>query len=761
MRLNTTTGTLETSGLAETQNFSIKVTGKAFKILLDGLYADKVAAVIRELSTNAYDAHLAIGKGDTPFEVRLPTVFNPTFIVRDFGVSMSHEQTMRLMSTVFDSTKDSSNNQVGAFGLGSKSPFALVDTFSLTVILDGEKRMYSAFFGPDGIPSIALLGREATTQPRGVEFQMTIEVRDVHAFRERALRILQWFPTIPKVYEGTARLTINHPKELASGNGWKILDYHTYSADHSGAMARQGCVVYPLTAASIPALPFEHRSLMDASIVIDFAIGSLDVAANRESLSYDPQTCSNIIARLNAVSNEIVDHYGKAIKDAPTLWEAGKAKIEAMSGSGLPRRLSGLLSNTKWQGTTPVTSFSFPLIKKKLKDDHTIEFSSYCWDSWRISRGGQAVYLDGFAESQGDRLAWDYGDDKLKIYFSLTDDRPTYEGRRIRDAHQANEAVLLCVVNEEDHAKKILEALGSPTNFAWTKDLPAPVIAPRLPMAKRGKTKKEEVKVREIQYVQGVYELQTEKVVALDGVATYVFMRDGRYRGLGLDGTASADVYDLSRALGSARTAGFMTTIPTPLYGISTTYQKRVEAFDDWKPLMERMKPLFTDYEDKLYEEVERQNIDRFASQDTWVAYLLNKGLASVSSILKSGPLHDLHKLLVDNNIDPRKGSAPKKSYSDFLWLGAKLGLDSATINTNVDRRLQKSAILTALTAASKACTGAYPLIAAHPSYGPSANRDRTAYIAEYIEAINALRDMRAAQAAAKLSTVSTANTNP
>ena len=48
-------------------NFTIKTSSKAFKILSDNLYADKVSAVIREYSTNAYDAHVEADCADKPF----------------------------------------------------------------------------------------------------------------------------------------------------------------------------------------------------------------------------------------------------------------------------------------------------------------------------------------------------------------------------------------------------------------------------------------------------------------------------------------------------------------------------------------------------------------------------------------------------------------------------------------------------------------------------------------------------------------------
>src|SRR5688572_9715845 len=54
------------------------------------LYSDVTTAIIREYSTNAYDAHVMAGVSD-PIEVTLPSMMSPEFIIRDHGVGMSLE----------------------------------------------------------------------------------------------------------------------------------------------------------------------------------------------------------------------------------------------------------------------------------------------------------------------------------------------------------------------------------------------------------------------------------------------------------------------------------------------------------------------------------------------------------------------------------------------------------------------------------------------------------------------------------------------
>ena len=85
MKLNTKVNVIERSADFEQSNYTIEATAKAFSILSDQLYSNKVRAVIRELSTNAYDSHVDAGNGSKSFEVspneeRGPTCHNHPMI---------------------------------------------------------------------------------------------------------------------------------------------------------------------------------------------------------------------------------------------------------------------------------------------------------------------------------------------------------------------------------------------------------------------------------------------------------------------------------------------------------------------------------------------------------------------------------------------------------------------------------------------------------------------------------------------------------
>ena len=78
------------AGAQSVDAFTIKASAKAFQILSSNLYSNPLGSMIRELSTNAYDAHVMVGKADEPFHLTLPNSLEPSFKIRDFGPGLSH-----------------------------------------------------------------------------------------------------------------------------------------------------------------------------------------------------------------------------------------------------------------------------------------------------------------------------------------------------------------------------------------------------------------------------------------------------------------------------------------------------------------------------------------------------------------------------------------------------------------------------------------------------------------------------------------------
>ena len=305
------------SNVGEVGDFKIKASAKAFSILSSGLYANKIRAIVRELSCNAVDSHVAAGKQDTPFDVHLPNDFEPWFAIRDYGTGLSHEQVTQIYTTYFESTKTASNEFIGALGLGSKSPFAYTDNFTVTAVQNGKKGIYSAFINGNGVPSIAQMMTEETDEPNGVEVKFSVNDRhDYSKFRDEARQVYTYFKLRP-VVSGYKDFQFNTEE-------YDTLDIvpgvHSYKHGHR-SRAVMGNIGYPIEIPNADKVLGELRTLLNCGLELHFAIGELDFQASREGLSYIPQTIEAIKVKLVAVNSALTTVLAKEADAIENLWE--------------------------------------------------------------------------------------------------------------------------------------------------------------------------------------------------------------------------------------------------------------------------------------------------------------------------------------------------------------------------------------------------------------------------------------------------------
>jgi hypothetical protein len=302
------------SNVGEIGEFRIRNSAKAFNILSSGLYANKIKAIIRELSCNAIDSHTAAGT-DKPFQVHIPTQLEPWFSIRDFGTGLNHEQVSNIYTTYFESTKTESNAFIGALGLGSKSPFSYTDNFTVTAIKDGHKGIYSAFINDQGVPSIALMSEEDTTEPNGVEVKFSVNDRyDFHKFEEEARSVYKWFNVQPEI---TGASVIVSKMTYDSEN---IIPGVHSSEQLRRSMAVMGNIAYPIEVPQAENSLEGLHKLLNCGLVMEFGIGELDFQASREGLSYIPLTVDSIRNKLKQLNNSLTDVLAKEANEIDCAW---------------------------------------------------------------------------------------------------------------------------------------------------------------------------------------------------------------------------------------------------------------------------------------------------------------------------------------------------------------------------------------------------------------------------------------------------------
>lgn len=319
-----------TSGDMETTNVTISQDEGDMTMIMDvltsTLYTDKISAQLREYGCNGYDANVEAGNQAKPIKVRLPNRLDQSLSIRDFGFGMTKEQIAKVFCQVGRSTKRNSNEFTGMLGIGSKAGLAYGDQFMVVSYVKGHKVVYNVY-RDQGKIKMAQLQEDASTDPDGIEIKIPVRMADMPEFVRKAERVFRYFKVRPDVTGAT--ITWADRSHEFGGKGWRF-------TGKGESVAIMGNVGYNLdgTAMGLPMdvdpyyrtgiLTNEQKfaMLVKAGVELDFTIGELEIAANREGLQYRDTTKKAIIARLQMMIAEVAQVFSQKVTGAKNLWEA-------------------------------------------------------------------------------------------------------------------------------------------------------------------------------------------------------------------------------------------------------------------------------------------------------------------------------------------------------------------------------------------------------------------------------------------------------
>lgn len=328
MIINSTPDNIATLGnVAEVSEFKIRNSAKAFGILSSGLYANKIRAIIRELSCNAVDSHVAAGTPGILFDVHLPTQLRPYFSIRDYGTGLSHDQVLNIYTTYFESTKTASNDFIGALGLGSKSPFSYTDNFTVIAIKDGRKGVYSAFINEHGVPAVAVMGQGDTEEPNGVEVKFAVtDFDDFRKFNYEASQVYRYFSLKPNFTGAEVNIsTVEYEDEAIVPN---VFQRKNQNYNQHGNRAIMGNIEYPIDLPNKRGIDAELTFIDDKGIDFFFDIGEIDFQASREGLQYTEKTLKSILDKYKLVSDVLAEKFAKEAKEIKNAWKLAQFIVE-------------------------------------------------------------------------------------------------------------------------------------------------------------------------------------------------------------------------------------------------------------------------------------------------------------------------------------------------------------------------------------------------------------------------------------------------
>ena len=309
------------------QAFRIAASREAFDTLSSGLYNNQIGAIIRELSCNAYDSHVAANKQNTPFTIHLPNRFEPFFSIEDYGIGLSEEGVYDLYTTYFGTNKTDSNDFIGALGLGSKSPFCYTEGFSIVSTYNGVRTTYGCYLDENGPAvqkqiSVPHIDEDepffAQSMNNGVKVSFPVKMQDCEEFKNNANKMLEFFDPLPECNE---KLNVKKSNYILKTESWGVRKKDG-PYDSSQVRAIQGKVVYSVGTIDKSKLSYEEQQLLNEKLDLFFPIGELSVAASRETLKNDERTVQNILNRIKGISETYAEQIKAQLSEKKTLWEA-------------------------------------------------------------------------------------------------------------------------------------------------------------------------------------------------------------------------------------------------------------------------------------------------------------------------------------------------------------------------------------------------------------------------------------------------------
>lgn len=312
-------------------------------ILGSTLYSDKIAAVLREYGTNAFDAHVEANIRDRPISVTLPTFEDRNLSIRDYGHGLSHDDVFGVFKQFGGSTKRESNAVAGMLGIGSKSGWAYRNSFTVISRHDGMRRTYVATAGDAGKPGdISLFAEEiCDLDDSGLEIKIAVKYEDVKAFQHKAVDVYKNFSPRP---------LFNIPLE------WNDTKYEYQTADGAIAPALpasdvstrwcavMGCVTYPI---NLQLLKLSNSARFCTGL-LKISIGEVDVAASRESLKYSTRTVTYLETKIRALLDAFVMSQIKEINNsATTMWQKRllSQKLNSIGVTNVTQMFGNLCAN--------------------------------------------------------------------------------------------------------------------------------------------------------------------------------------------------------------------------------------------------------------------------------------------------------------------------------------------------------------------------------------------------------------------------------
>jgi hypothetical protein len=369
------------------------------KLLRQGIYTNRIAACVRELTLNAFDSHVEAGCKERAIEITLPTIFEPTFKVRDFGIGLCDYGIREIMFSYGDPTgenvKSTSNEEHGMFHVGAKAPFSYTNAFTVIAIKDGVKRIYTAYIGEDEDDYIDQLGEELVSEENGVEVIIPVKPEDIDTFINEVKQFFRFWDIKP-IIRGVSDFEWPVNKFKVLKDNWGFLESESFYYKTSYILLNGA--PYKITSNSITNLTDVGRYILNNSVIIFAKIGDVSLASSREEVAYSDRTINFLKTFIDKIESEVKHDIEECLKTIKTEYDARKIYYDFFAVGGIHSGFfSEILKNAKYKiefGQMPITTYAFPI--KGMVFSFEIEHSDKNICGFKLTTEKRAKNIDIF-----------------------------------------------------------------------------------------------------------------------------------------------------------------------------------------------------------------------------------------------------------------------------------------------------------------------------------------------------------------------------
>lgn len=313
------------TNVENSNRFAVAMNSNIFNILSSKIYERPIEAIVREVFSNAIDANIEAGKKDGLY-VHLPTEEELYFSVKDTGVGMDNDKLQQVFFEYGNSTKQGTNDQIGGFGIGAKTPFAYTDQFTIESAKNGVKTTYIAMKDEDDCPSHSEPIFEDCGDETGTTVTVPVERSDIGQFVGAAVKVFLFSKEMPELNEDAVPRFLQMYNILAkTADKCQTLDdflairEHNKTANYmrglalNGTFLEMGGVLYSIDEGVID----REISMMNKgveNILIHLNVGEVSPQASREKLNYTKATIRRVKDAVIEMLQSIIDDVARYVE---------------------------------------------------------------------------------------------------------------------------------------------------------------------------------------------------------------------------------------------------------------------------------------------------------------------------------------------------------------------------------------------------------------------------------------------------------------